>query len=118
MIDIEDIKRFAENDKIAFKTHAIFRMKERTIFADELQEILINGEIIAEYKDDFPLPSCLILGSTESKKKIHAVVAVDKKIEMLRLENPNLSQLTKEKFMQVFFNIDETLADFLASPFK
>lgn len=83
MIDIEDIKRFAENDKIAFKTHAIFRMKERTIFADEIKEILINGEIIAEYKDDFPLPSCLILGLTESKKKIHAVVAVDKKIEML-----------------------------------
>ncbi len=64
-------------------------------------------------------------GTEGYKEAYNAVVAlydaeqdVDSKIEMLRLENPNLSQVTKEQFMQAFINIDESLAERLASPFK
>ncbi len=60
---INEINKLAGKNKIAFKTHAILRMQERKISAKEIKYIFCNGEIIADYKDDFPLPSCLILVS-------------------------------------------------------
>jgi len=45
-INFEDIRLLAENDKIAFKSHAILRMDERKILADDIKNALINGEII------------------------------------------------------------------------
>ncbi len=70
----ELIKRIAERDSIAFKRH---RVRERGIRADEVKEALINGEIIEDYPEDNPLPSCLLLGYTEKRKPIHAVIAID-----------------------------------------
>ena len=43
---------------------------------------------------------------------------VDKKIEILRLENNGLSNISKAQFMQAFPNIDEGLAEQLAGKFK
>jgi hypothetical protein len=40
------IKALARKDRIAFKKHSILRMHERRIFADEVKEALISGEII------------------------------------------------------------------------
>ncbi len=82
---ISEINKLARKNNIAFKTHAILRMQERKISAKEIKDVLCNGEIIAEYKDDFPLPSCLILGKTLNKRHIHTVVAVDTKNKMLWL---------------------------------
>ena len=73
----ELIKRIAERDSIAFKRHSAIRMRERGIRADEVKEALINGEIIEDYLEDRPLPSCLVLGYTEKQKPIHVVVAID-----------------------------------------
>ncbi len=42
---------------------------------------------------------------------------VDKKIEILRLENNSLSNITKFQFMQMFPNIDDHLAEQLARKF-
>ena len=77
------IKEIAEKDRIAFKKHSAIRMRERNIRADEVKEVLINGEIIESYPDDRPLPSCLVMGYTEDEKPIHAVVAIDKDDKML-----------------------------------
>ena len=73
----ELIKRSAERDSIAFKRHSAIRMWERGIRADEVKEALINGEIIEDYPEDRPLPSCLVLGYTEKRKPIHVVIAID-----------------------------------------
>lgn len=71
------IREIAEKDKIAFKKHSAIRMRERKIRADDVKQILINGEIIEDYPNDRPLPSYLILGFAENQKPIHAVVAID-----------------------------------------
>ena len=34
-----------------------------------------NGEIIEQYPEDFPFPSCLILGKTYSNQWIHLVMS-------------------------------------------
>ena len=43
----------------------------------EVDEAIQNGEIIEEYTDDKPYPSCLIFGLTKRQRPIHVVCALD-----------------------------------------
>jgi len=45
------------------------------IRVDEVLTALNTGEIIEEYPDDQPYPSCLILGRTATNRPIHVVCA-------------------------------------------
>jgi hypothetical protein len=71
------IRKIAEKDRIAFKKHSAIRMKERGIYADEVKKIMLHGEIIEEYPEDKPFPSCLVFGFTEKQKPVHIVIAID-----------------------------------------
>ena len=42
---------------------------------DELLETLASGEIIEDYQDDQPYPSCLIFGRALSGRPLHIVCA-------------------------------------------
>jgi len=70
-ISLKIIKEIAKKDRIAFKKHSIIRMYERKLLVDEVKEILLSGEIIENYPDDRPLPSCLIMGYTSSRVPVH-----------------------------------------------
>lgn len=63
-MDISLISELAEHDRIAFKRHAVIRMQQRAIHADDIKEILLSPEILEEYADDHPLPSALLFGTT------------------------------------------------------
>jgi len=58
-------------------------MHERRIFADEVRNVLINGEIIESYIDDKPFPSYLVFGHIKDKKPLHIVVSLDLEEERL-----------------------------------
>jgi hypothetical protein len=45
------------------------------ILTDEILAILDSGEIIEEYADDVPYPSCLVLGRTRTGRALHVVCA-------------------------------------------
>jgi hypothetical protein len=51
-------------------------MFERGIGRDDVKEVVAGGEAIAEYPDDSPYPSRLMLGHANGQP-IHVVVAVD-----------------------------------------
>lgn len=51
----------------------------RGISIDDIISCINNGEIIEQYPDDYPFPSCLILGSSVSNLFIHVVVGSDLK---------------------------------------
>jgi hypothetical protein len=51
-------------------------MFERGISRDGVLAVIAQGETIAEYTDDRPYPSCLLLGF-EQGKPLHVVVASD-----------------------------------------
>ncbi|MFH0766157.1 MAG: DUF4258 domain-containing protein [Calditrichota bacterium] len=50
-------------------------MFERGLTRDDVAEVISNGEVIAEYPDDKPLPSVLILGYSEDQP-IHVAIAI------------------------------------------
>lgn len=70
------IKQFMDCQQVVFSGHAIQRMFERGIGRDEVLAVIAQGETIAEYADDKPYPSRLLLGFAKSKP-LHVVLACD-----------------------------------------
>lgn len=57
-----------------FSRHAFERMFQRGISPETVAEIVANSEVIADYPDDKPFPSALLLGYN-GNQPVHAVVA-------------------------------------------
>ena len=76
-IDIECLRGMDQADRIAITEHARQRLTERGITVDDIICGIKTGEIIRQYEDDKPFPSCLILGKSESGRHIHIVVSHD-----------------------------------------
>ena len=68
--------------KVIFSGHAVKQMFQRKISRDEVKAVLDYGEVIAEYPDDRPYPSYLMLGMV-SQRPIHAVVAKDTEMQTI-----------------------------------
>ena len=77
-VRIEDIQIFCKQSKIKWYQHALERMQERDISRADVKNCLMGGEIIEDYPDDFPHPSCLVFGYAVNNKIIHVVVSMDK----------------------------------------
>jgi len=59
---------------IHYSRHAFERMFERAIPPDVVERVIAQGEIIADYPDEQPYPSFLILGYDQTNP-IHVVLA-------------------------------------------
>lgn len=79
-MNIELIKDLYIKSKIKWSTHCLERMQERDISINDVENCIISGEIIEDYPDDFPHPSCLIFGYTIGKDILHVVVGTDNTI--------------------------------------
>lgn len=77
MIAIEQLKALNRLENIAITEHARVRLYERNISIDDIVNGINTGEIIKQYRDDKPLPSCLILGFSLKSQYIHIVVSCD-----------------------------------------
>lgn len=77
MIDIETLQQMNIPQKIALTKHARQRLEERVIKIADIVEAINTGEIIKQYEDDTPLPSCLILGTSMKNGAIHIIVSHD-----------------------------------------
>jgi hypothetical protein len=62
MVAIDEIQKLVLHEQFEITAHARERMAERGISTEDLIRLIINGEIIEDYPDDFPYPSALILG--------------------------------------------------------
>ena len=59
---IDEIRKLVLDEHFEITVHARERMAERGVSTQDLICLIINGEIIEDYPDDFPYPSSLILG--------------------------------------------------------
>lgn len=66
---------------LVFRVHALQRMFERQISVGDVRWVLESGETIAEYSDDRPLASRLVLGWVLGKP-IHVVAADEEESEI------------------------------------
>lgn len=75
MIDIEKIRQHYKDDSLIISKHALTRIRERHISISEIGECINAGEIIEQYPDDWPFPSCLIFGAVQSGRILHVVAS-------------------------------------------
>lgn len=76
-MNLLEIQEFCNMSKIRWSQHCLERMQERDISIKDVKNCILFGEIIEEYPDDFPNPSCLIFGYTINNNVIHVVVGKD-----------------------------------------
>lgn len=79
MLDINELRKTAQNtDSVTLTAHVFRRIREREVTLDDLIDVLMNGEIIEQYPDDYPPPSCLISGHSSNERPLHIVCAFGK----------------------------------------
>lgn len=62
--------------ELIYSDHAINQMFSRSISTDDIENVIKSGEIISEYPNDKPFPSCLILGKIDNRP-LHLVIAIN-----------------------------------------
>lgn len=77
MIDIEVLRKANTPERIIITEHARQRLVERGITVDDVMTCIDKGEIIKQYEDDKPFPSCLILGMSLNNRYLHVDVSYD-----------------------------------------
>ncbi len=77
-ININIIRQMVKDEKIRWTNHVIVRLFQRNITQEDIEKVLLNGEIIEEYENDYPYPSCLVYGMSLKNKVIHVVCGIDK----------------------------------------
>ncbi len=72
---IVDTSRQAAKKKLLFLPHAIRQMSrpERMITPQEVERVVMTGELVEDYPHDSRGHSCLLLGFGESGRRIHVV---------------------------------------------
>ncbi len=74
---IQKIRDLLNNNSILWTSHCLEKMGERDIKIADVKNCINNGQIIEEYHDDFPKPSCLIFGTAIKGNILHVVVGYD-----------------------------------------
>ena len=74
MLCIENIRIFCTDETIILTEHLLTRMRQRSIRLQDIKSALMSGEIIEQYPDDYPFPSCLV-----AAENIHIVCSIDEK---------------------------------------
>lgn len=73
-LKIDDLRKICVLENIEITIHAAKRLEQRDISINDVISCIKEGEIIAQYPDDYPYPSCLILGFSMKQKYIHVVI--------------------------------------------
>jgi hypothetical protein len=63
-------------NKIVFSAHAVNQMFKRGLSRDSIITVIEQGQVIAEYPEDRPYPSKLMIGFL-GNLPIHVVIAVE-----------------------------------------
>lgn len=94
---LNKIQKLCSLRKIKWSTHAAARIQERGINRLDVLNCLTYGEVIEDYPDDFPHPSCLIFGYTLSKRVIHVVAGCDEEyVYIITAYYPNLEKFSTD----------------------
>lgn len=88
----EELIKEISSDKtnIVLSKHANIRCLLRVINSEDIWTVLRSGEIIEDYPNDYPYPSCLMLAFLSADKPMHVCCAVvGRKINVITAYYPD-----------------------------
>ena len=59
-MNLDIYQKLCSESKILWTQHCLQRMQERDISRADVKNGIATGEIIEDYPDDYPNPSCLV----------------------------------------------------------
>lgn len=77
-MNIRNIIEAIRNNRIRITDHADEEAESENLSFDEVFVSVFQGEIIEDYPDDTPYPSCLIYGNAFVGEPVHSVWAYNK----------------------------------------
>ena len=80
LLNIDIIKEYMQKRKVDWTKHCLNRLNQRNIQISDIKTAISNGKIIEYYYDDYPYPSCLILGYNMNNRIIHIVCGMSEDI--------------------------------------
>jgi hypothetical protein len=72
---IDDIVDAIQHTRIRITDHAYEEAHADALSFDQVFYSVVRGEIIEDYPDDWPYPSCLVFGRTFAGEPVHSVWA-------------------------------------------
>ena len=92
-----DIIKLCTAHKLRWTNHILLRLLQRGIQLDDVESALLSGEIIEHYPQDYPYPSCLVLGLTSSKQYLHVVCGLgDDELWLITAYSPDNQEWTDD----------------------
>lgn len=76
-VDLKIIQFLCSQHRIRWTAHMISRLIQRGLSQFDVENAIMTGKIIEQYPDDYPVPSCLILGKTNKGKYVHVCCSSD-----------------------------------------
>lgn len=76
-IDINVLRKLCKEEKIYWSMHIVTRLLQRGITQSDVVNAILTGEVIEQYPEDYPNPSCLVLGMSIQNIKIHVVCGLN-----------------------------------------
>ncbi|MBR1646961.1 MAG: DUF4258 domain-containing protein [Selenomonadaceae bacterium] len=70
---LERIKNLCDNGNLRWTMHIMTRLLQRGISLDDVTTAIKSGEILENYPDDYPYPSCLIFEHGKDAQALHVV---------------------------------------------
>jgi len=94
---IENIAKLCNEKSVRWTGHILERIFRRGISMDDVRNALTNGEIIEQYPNDYPFPSCLVLGYTKTGKALHIVCGSNEtELWLITAYIPNITVWTED----------------------
>ena len=76
-MDIDGIVEAIQHGRIRITDHADEEAQADRLTYDEILESVLHGDVIEDYPDDKPYPSCLVYGDTTNGEPVHSVWALN-----------------------------------------
>lgn len=77
LLNIESIRKCISRRNIIWTKHCLNRINQRNILIADIKTAINNGKIIEYYYDDYPYPSCLIIGKDTNDNIVHIVCGMN-----------------------------------------
>ena len=75
-MDVPKLRELAAHGQIEWSTHTLARLILKNIPQSAVRQTILTGEVIEDYPQDTPFPSCLVMAWVDGAP-YHVVVSLD-----------------------------------------
>lgn len=88
-MEIVPIQQAVREGQLLFTDHAVRQMAKRAIMDTDVQQAIVSGEIIEEYREDKYGPSCLIYGQSNVGRPLHVLCSAPPHVRIITAYQPD-----------------------------